>query len=624
MEAADEITGGTLLESGEGLVAIGRAHLPKRIPDALEMPGRPQRPRPLGGLRLCPGERLSEGIEPVDGDLRRPLRERRQTGPDPLDDGALPFLVRRHERRDLVDPLDRRQEKDLFLPFEELFARVGHREGIPHALVALGEELLLHLHALQPLRLHVEEVVVVAEIVKPRHDRQGRRQPRQGDKAGMAHHRLEPGVHRHRFGDMTAERTAIDQGDHRGEDEELGRRTEHDPSTGDEPQFGNTDKARQGGTEERHRRRDRAGEDPRADRAARLQERLGALEPAAAGLEVAPHVVGAVIDADADHRHGEGDAQDVQMADGRGRPGEGPRHPDDEHAVGHQGVSHATEAGDDHDHHRCHREPARPDHRLGARPHLVILHHRQPGEADRHGRMAGRHAADQPPQLVGRLRRAGEAAIGFGEPQEDEAHPPLLGEELVAGEIAEGGERGGHPRPGGDEILRARGSHPGCRLEPRHEALGVALERRHGQFTRSRGVARRAEHHLTGEPADHRADFETRPAAVEDRVRFLEEVIDLLELVGGEVMEPLGADAGEIDGVEDGAEEPLVVGHLLRHLLEDADRLRPRRPLDDDHRIVVLAELGDVIDPQLVVVAARIEEIGTVDLVPQATRRPHP
>ena len=107
-------------------------------------------------------------------------------------------------------------------------------------------------------------------------------------------------------------------------------------------------------------------------------------------------------------------------------------------------------------------------------------------------------------------------------------------------------------------------------------------------------------------------------------MRFLEKVIDLLELFGREVMEPLGADAGEIYGVEDGAEEPLVVGHLLRHLLEDADRLRPRRPLDDDHCIVVLSELGDVIDPQLVVVAARIEEIGAVDLVPQATRRPDP
>ena len=35
-----------------------------------------------------------------------------------------------------------------------------------------------------------------------------------------------------------------------------------------------------------------------------------------------------------------------------------------------------------------------------------------------------------------------------------------------------------------------------------------------------------------------------------------------------------------------------------------------------------VTELGDVIDPQLVVVAARIEEIGTVDLVPEVLRRP--
>ena len=490
MEPADEIAGRALLEGGEGLVAVGWAHLPERITDPLEMPGRSQRPRPLRGFRLSPGERLPEGIEPINGDLRRLLRERRQPRPDPLDDRTLPLHVGRHERSDLVDSLDCREQEKLFLPFEKLLAGVGHREGIPDALIAFGEELLLHLHALQPLWLHVEEVVVVAEIMEPRHDCQRCRHTGQGDEAGMAHDRLEPGVHRHRLGDVTAEGAAIDQRDHRREDEELGRRTEHDAATGNQPQLGNADEARQRRTEERHRRRDGACEDPRPDRGARLQERLRTLDSATAGLEVAPHVVGAVIDADADHRHGEGDTEDVEVADGGRGPGKGPRHPDDEHAVGHQRVPEAAKAGDDDDHHGGHREHARPDHRLRARPHLVVLHHRQPGEADRHAGMAVRHAADQPAELVGGLRRTGKTGVRFGKAEEDKSHPPLLGEELVAGEIAERGERRRHAGPGGDEVLRPRGRHPGGRLEPGHEALGVALERRHGQFTRRRGVAR--------------------------------------------------------------------------------------------------------------------------------------
>jgi len=208
-------------------------------------------------------------------------------------------------------------------------------------------------------------------------------------------------------------------------------------AAGDHAEFRHAHEARHRGREEGHRGGDRPGEDSRPHSAARLHERLRAVHALAPLLEVAADVVRAVVDPDADHRDGEGHAQDVEVADARRRPGERPGHADRQHAVGQQGVADAAEPGDDHEHDRRHREAARPDHRGLAGPHLVVLHHRDTGEPDRDAGMPVADAGHDPPQLVGGRRGAGEAPLLLGEPQEHEAEPAVLGEQVLAREVAE-------------------------------------------------------------------------------------------------------------------------------------------------------------------------------------------
>ena len=416
VQPREQVAGGPLLERGQGTVAVGGTEATQGLAGPLQVPGRPQAAGPLRRLALGPGERLAEGVEPVDGDLRGPLGQGREPAADPLDDRPFQVLVGREERRDLVDPLHARQGLELLLAGEQLLARVGDREGVPHALVALLEQLLLHRHALETLGLEVQEVVVVVELVEPAGEGHRARQRRQGHEPRVAHEGPQPGVHRHRLGDAAAEWAAVHERHHGGEHEQLGGAAQEDAAAGDEAELGDAHETRQRRAEEGHRGGDRAGEDARADRAARLQEGGLAGAAGAAQLQVAADVVGAVVDADADHGDREGHAEDVEVADARRRPAERPRHADHEHAVGHQGVADAAEAGDDHDHDRGQRQAAGPEHRLLARPHLVVFHHRQPGEADRGLRVPPAHGADDPPQFVGGGRRAGEAALLLHQP----------------------------------------------------------------------------------------------------------------------------------------------------------------------------------------------------------------
>ena len=61
--------------------------------------------------------------------------------------------------------------------------------------------------------------------------------------------------------------------------------------------------------------------------------------------------------------------------------------------------------------------------------------------------VAAGDGADDAPQLVGGGGGAREAAVLLREAQEHEAQPAVLGEEVLAGEIAERGERCGHAGP---------------------------------------------------------------------------------------------------------------------------------------------------------------------------------
>ena len=390
--------------------------------------------------------------------------------------------------------------------------------------------------------------MVVAEIVEPgghghRAGHRGERhEPRIPEDGG------EPGVHRHRHGNPAAEGAAVDERHDGGQHEQFRQAAEEDAAAGDQAELRHAHKARECGGEEGHGRRDRAGEDAGPDRRARLEERRLAVDAAAPRLEIAADVVGAVVDAHADHRHGEGDAEDIEVADARRRPGEGPCHADHEHTVGHQRVAHPTESGDDHERHGCEREPTRPHHRLLAGPHLVVFHHRQAREPDRDVGMPIAHGLDHAAQFIGGGRRAGESARRLRQPKEHEPEPPILGKQVFAREVAQCGERVGHAGP--RRHILARLPRPRHRLEAGDEALRVALEGGRGILAILLPARRRSGHHLAGEPSHHRRDPELRPTAVEDRLAALDEAVDLGEIGRREVVQPLGPDLREVDLVE--------------------------------------------------------------------------
>ena len=80
-------------------------------------------------------------------------------------------------------------------------------------------------------------------------------------------------------------------------------------------------------------------------------------------------------------------------------------------------------------------------------------------------------------------------------------------------------------------------------------------------------------------------------------------------------MQTLAANCRQVDLVKHRMKQVVPPAGLTRHLLEDADDVLARWPLHHDHGVVVITEFRDVVDPQLVVFAFRIEQIDAAYLV---------
>ena len=93
-------------------------------------------------------------------------------------------------------------------------------------------------------------------------------------------------------------------------------------------------------------------------------------------------VVDAVVDPQAHQDRAEGDAEDVQIADGFGGVAHGPDRSQDERHRGQQGVAQAAEAGHQHQEYAAQRQKSDDGHGRLAQPHFVVFHHGQAGQAD--------------------------------------------------------------------------------------------------------------------------------------------------------------------------------------------------------------------------------------------------
>ena len=191
-------------------------------------------------------------------------------------------------------------------------------------------------------------------------------------------------MHRNRLWHRWEEATAIDQRDRGRQHEQLCDCTQQNAAAGDHAQFRNPHKAREGRGEEGYRGGDRTGQDARPDSRARTQQRRLAVLPAASQREIPADVVGAVVDTNADHRDRKRHAENVEVADRDRCPGKRPGHADHQHTIGEQGMPHTTKASDNHHRHCDQRQHARLDHRVLARPHLVVFHDRKTCQTDLH------------------------------------------------------------------------------------------------------------------------------------------------------------------------------------------------------------------------------------------------
>ena len=161
-----------------------------------------------------------------------------------------------------------------------------------------------------------------------------------------------------------------------------------------------------------------------------------------AKLQVAGDVVDAVVDADADHRHGETDAEDVQMPDRQRDIAESPGHADQQDEIGQHRVAQAAETGNEQQADADHRNQAGPEHRRLAGVHFVGFHDRQAGQPDFGLGMLDLDLSDQLAQGGGRFVAGGEAAVfAQRQPQQHEAELSFLGQQIFAVQLAQHGER---------------------------------------------------------------------------------------------------------------------------------------------------------------------------------------
>ena len=131
--------------------------------DLFQLPGALFGPAGARDQRLQLAQDLAQLFRPVDRDQRRALGQIGQMLVDALDDRLLDLVVDRQQRDDLFGPLDGRQGVEFGLAGQQLLAAVGDRQGVPDALIALGQQPAFQLDAFQPHGLHVEQVVVVPQ-----------------------------------------------------------------------------------------------------------------------------------------------------------------------------------------------------------------------------------------------------------------------------------------------------------------------------------------------------------------------------------------------------------------------------------------------------------------------------
>ena len=308
---------------------IGGDRPRERCGEALRGPGLPVRAR--GGERVqffLEAAQRFHGLGP--GGRWRAIGG--EGGPDELrhllDDAELVFLVVGDEARQGPGAVD------LGKPRDPGGGRVGglDRGGEMDERVCVAVAALHQLHH-GPDRFALRVLEAERVEVEPyeRRERGGCDQNDPGaddDAPGAAFDEAGDGLRETAFAAAHAVRPGVEHGDERGQQGHGREEADRHPGAGDEAELG---EAQIGGRQEREeadpggKRRER---EPGSDAGRGERGRVGAVDPAPRRLAPAESVMDAEIDAEPDEEHGEGDRDQVEHPDGRGRERRRPQQPD--------------------------------------------------------------------------------------------------------------------------------------------------------------------------------------------------------------------------------------------------------------------------------------------------------
>ena len=524
--------------------------------------------------------------------------------------GLLPGVFRQR-RRNLFDVVHCREGEEFLLQQPGFLGTLGQRHRKQQRTVRLLEHPPLHFHRVNSLGLQIQQVVVVADVGRPHREERDPPRHQQPNEQRVPGQQPTVPIGLQRVRNEGRGQPPVGDRNQRWLHHKRRDHEQQDPPARDDSQLGDPREVGQHRGEEPHRARDGGGHRPRPHALGRLAQRLQQPPPLVPQLDVPLENHDREIDPNPQQHRRERNRENVQVPNHqRGEP-KRPRHANRHRDGREQRISQSPQPPDQQQRDPHEREHRRLEHRRLRVPHLVAFQHgnaRQPKPALR---MPHLHVRHQPPQPVNRRGRSIEVNRLHAWLDLQKAHVPPGVQQVPVGELG----------------LQLRHVARQGRL-PGRNVLGIALgkipQARRQQVNlpdqRGRGhlgdVGRLLERPLQLEPQLTHHAVQVQLAEVP------QQQAELIQLTNQELQIPrtgelqrLLPQPRQVDLVE---HVPKVLGVLLQRrpqVVESRLNLRLIVSLDHhDHVFRHVAKLLEIIEPPLVIVGLRVNQVGAVGL----------
>jgi hypothetical protein len=114
---------------------------------------------------------------------------------------------------------------------------------------------------------------------------------------------------------------------------------------------------------------------------------------------------------------------------------------------------------------------------------------------------------------------------------------------------------------------------------------------------------------LAQKPLGHRTDAQSRPLTAQRGLHLVDELGDLLQLVDIQIIQPFGPQGRRIDPGKHRREELRLAVDGIGYVVSGGYDPRPVRSFHHHHRILLVAEFPNVLGPEFIELALRIEQV---------------